>query len=203
MDKDGLIWFSVPTSIFIILLTWNWYRARKESEKESERRRKEWEDLDLLEGLRPSKIERAILYEVRDHLTEIWYEYGNPGKNYNDADHKFLQAILERSEDLRRTLKPSQEILQTVDTILERARKTVMAKQILTHAIQDKEFSVKWDLRSITRDERLILLLGARRLLLWIFQVEMRSVLAHWKLLLALLAFISIIIIILSLLSAR
>jgi hypothetical protein len=175
-DLFPMIWVLVPAALFITWMTWDRYRIRKKVEKESEMRHKYWEDLDKLEGFRPAKIERDILYEVKDHLTELWHLGGHPDKEHNDADLNFLRAILERREDMRHTLKPSQEILQVVDTILERARKTVLKKQILMEAVYDKKFSVKWDLRSLSADERFALLIGAGRLFLWIIQIELRRI---------------------------
>lgn len=57
----------------------------------------------------------------RERLTELWFVYGNYGKKHRHADHRFLQCLIERGQDLRALFNPSTELVGKVDLILQRA----------------------------------------------------------------------------------
>lgn len=63
---------------------------------------------------------KVILTKVqRDKLEDLWMVFGNYGKKSNMPDHKFIQGILERGEDLRKFYKPTAECIEKVDAILK------------------------------------------------------------------------------------
>jgi hypothetical protein len=55
----------------------------------------------------------------RAELEDLWFEFGNHGKKHSMANHKYIQALLERGEDLRGFYKPDPECLSAAETILE------------------------------------------------------------------------------------
>jgi hypothetical protein len=54
----------------------------------------------------------------RRRLEDLWFEFGNHGPRHSMRDHKFIQGLLERGEDLRDFYKPSPECLSEVDAAL-------------------------------------------------------------------------------------
>ena len=54
----------------------------------------------------------------RMKIEGLWLVYGNEGKKHSMRDHRFIQCILEREEDLRDFFKPTKECMKAVDEIL-------------------------------------------------------------------------------------
>ncbi len=56
--------------------------------------------------------------QQKRQLENLWFIYGNGGKFSTLSNHKFLQQLLERGDDLRKFYSPSCELLEKVDSIL-------------------------------------------------------------------------------------
>lgn len=59
-----------------------------------------------------------ISKKQRKQIESLWLVYGNYGKRHSNANHRFLQSLLERGQDLRDLFKPSAEVVLKVDQIL-------------------------------------------------------------------------------------
>jgi len=56
----------------------------------------------------------------RAGLEELWFVYGNHGRKHSRAGHRFVQCFLENGEDRRDFFKPSHELCQAVDVVMEK-----------------------------------------------------------------------------------
>ena len=54
----------------------------------------------------------------RKFLEDIWFVWGNGGRESTMANHKFVQHYLEHGEDCRKFYKPSKKLTRIVDSIL-------------------------------------------------------------------------------------
>ena len=70
------------------------------------------------DGLIHMKIE--LTPEQRLAMEELWFVYGNHGRKYSHAGHRFVQCFLENGEDRRDFFKPSHELCQAVDAVMEK-----------------------------------------------------------------------------------
>lgn len=59
--------------------------------------------------------------EAQIKLKKLWFVFGNYGPKHTDAGHKFIQKCLEGEalEDLKDFYKPSNEVVQAVESILQ------------------------------------------------------------------------------------
>lgn len=55
----------------------------------------------------------------RKALEKLWFVYGNNGPKHTRANHRFVQCFLENGEDGRGMFKPSLELRDAVDAIME------------------------------------------------------------------------------------
>ncbi len=55
----------------------------------------------------------------RQALEKLWFVYGNNGPKHTRANHRFVQCFLENGEDRRGMFKPSPELCEAVNAIME------------------------------------------------------------------------------------
>ena len=65
------------------------------------------------------KLDKELSGLQRTVLEELWFIYGNDGPKFSMNDHQFIQAILERGEDLRDFYNPTKDCLEAVDAVIK------------------------------------------------------------------------------------
>jgi len=54
----------------------------------------------------------------KEDLEKLWLIYGNCGQEHSVSNHKFIQKILEKGQDQRGSLNPTEKCLLAVEIIL-------------------------------------------------------------------------------------